>query len=136
MLSKNLSQFQRRFLALFSASILLTALITMFTHDYFRHQHHSTRGVLAWTLALLPSLPFLGTIVLALRYIGRERDEFIRAQVLLALLQGSFITLAFSVVYAFFENYLNISSAPAMAYVDIFLVASMIALRIHLRSAQ
>jgi len=136
MLSKDLSRFQRRSLALFSASILLTALITMFTHDYFRHPHHSTTGLLAWTLALLPSLPFLGTIFLALRYIGRERDEFIRAQVLLALLQGSFITLAFTVVYAFFENYLKIRSAPAMAYVDVFLIASMIALRIHLRSAQ
>jgi hypothetical protein len=108
----------------------------MFIHDYFRLEHHSTNGPLAWTLALLPSLPFLGTIVLALRYIGRERDEYIRAQVLLALLQGSFITLAFTVVYAFFENYLKIPSAPAMAYVDVFLIASMIALRIDLRSAQ
>jgi hypothetical protein len=136
MLNKNLSRFQRRSLALFSASILLTALITMFIHDYFRLQQHSTNSLLAWTLALLPSLPFLGTIVLALRYIGRERDEYIRAQVLLALLHGSFITLAFTVVYAFFENYLKIPSAPAMAYVDVFLIASMIALRIHLRSAQ
>jgi hypothetical protein len=135
-LNKNLSQFQRRFLALFSASILLTALITMFTHDYFRHQHHSTSGLLAWILALLPSLPFLGTIILALRYISRERDEFIRAQVLFALLQGSFVTLAFTVVYAFFENYLKIPGAPAMTYVDVFLVASMIALRIHLRIGQ
>ena len=136
MLNKNLSRFQRRSLALFSASILLTALITMFIHDYFRRPQHSTNGLLAWTLALLPSLPFLGTIALALRYIGRERDEYIRAQVLLALLQGSFITLAFTVVYAFFENYLKIPSAPAMAYVDVFLIASMIALRIDLRSAQ
>jgi hypothetical protein len=136
MLNKNLSQFQRRSLALFSASILLTALITMFVHDYFRHQHHSTTGLLVWLLALLPSLPFLGTIFLALRYIARERDEYIRAQVLLALLQGSFITLAFTVVYAFFQNYLNIPGAPAMIYVDIFLIASMFALRIHLRSDQ
>jgi hypothetical protein len=81
-------------------------------------------------------LPFLGTILLALRYIRRERDEFIRAQVLLALLQGSFITLAFTVVYAFFQNYLNIPSAPAMTYVDVFLIASMFALSIHLRSVR
>jgi hypothetical protein len=136
MLNKNLSRFQRRSLALFSASILLTALITMFTHDYFRHQHHSTSGLLAWTLALLPSVPFLGTIFLALRYISRERDEYIRAQVLLALLQGSFITLAFTVVYASFEEYLKIPGAPAIFNIDIFLFASMIALRLNLRSSQ
>jgi hypothetical protein len=136
MFNKNLSRLQRQSLALFSASILLTAGITMFVQDYFRHQHHSTTGPIAWLLALLPSLPFLGTIFLALRYLGRERDEFIRAQVLLALLHGSLITLAFTIVYAFFQNYLDIPSAPAMAYVDIFLIASMIALRIHLRSGQ
>jgi hypothetical protein len=134
--NKNLSRFQRRSLALFSASILITALITMFVHDYFRHQHHSTTGLLAWLIALSPSLPFLGTIFLALRYIARERDEFIRAQVLLALLQGSFITLAFTVVYAFLQNYLDIPGAPAMIYVDIFLIASMFALSIHLRSVR
>jgi hypothetical protein len=136
MFNKDLSRFQRQSLALFSASILLTAGITMFVHDYFRHQQHSTTGPFAWLLALLPSLPFLGTIFLALRYLGRERDEFIRAQVLLALLHGSFITLAFTIVYAFFQNYLEIPGAPAMVYVDVFLVASMIALRIHLRSGQ
>jgi hypothetical protein len=136
MFNKDLSKFQRRSLALFSVSILLTALITMFVHDYFRHQHHGMTGPLVWLLALLPSLPFLGTILLALRYIRREQDEFIRAQVLLALLQGAFITLAFTVVYAFFQNYLDIPGAPAMTYVDIFLVASMIALRFHLRSGQ
>jgi hypothetical protein len=136
MLNKNLSRFQRRSLALFSASILTTALITMFTHDYFRHQHHASAGPSAWSIALLPSLPFLGTVVIALRYIAREKDEFIRAQVLLALLQGSFFTLACTVVYAFFQNYLGIHDAPAMAYVDIFLVSSMFALRFHLRSSQ
>ena len=136
MFNKDLSRFQRRSLQLFSASILFTAAITSLTHDYFRHQHHATTGLVAWLIALLPSLPFLGTILIALRYISREKDEFIRAQVLLALLQGSFITLACTVVYAFFQNYLGIHDAPAMAYVDIFLVSSMIALRIHLRNSQ
>jgi hypothetical protein len=136
MFNKDLSRFQWRSLQLFSAGILFTAAITSFTHDYFRHQHHAHTGPLAWLIALLPSLPFLGTILIALRYISREKDEFIRAQVLLALLQGSFITLACTVVYAFFQNYLGIHDAPAMAYVDIFLVSSMIALRIHLRNSQ
>jgi hypothetical protein len=83
-----------------------------------------------------PSLPFLGTIFVATRYLARETDEFIRAQVLLALLQGALITLVFTVIYTFLQNFLKISDPPAMAYVDLFLIASMITLRLHLRSSQ
>jgi hypothetical protein len=97
--------------------------------------YHPT-GPFAWLLATVPALPFIGTVVIASRYIAREKDEFIRAQVLLALLQGSFITLIFTIVYSFLQNFLDISGPPAMFYVDIFLVASMFALRIHLRSSQ
>jgi len=134
MFNKNLSRFQRRFLQLFSTSILLTAGLTVLTHLYFRHQHAT--DALTWLLAFLPSIPFLGTIFISLRYLALEKDEFIRAQVLFALLQGSFITLAFTVVYAFFQNNLNIPVAPAMTYVDIFLIASLFALRFHLRSSR
>ena len=136
MFNKNLSRFQRRSLQLFSSSILLTAALTVFTHDHFGHRHATDLGPVAWLLALLPALPFLGTIVLCLSYLRSEKDEYIRAQVLLALLQGSFLTLGFTVVYAFLQNSLQIPDAPAMIYVDIFLIASMFALRFHLRSNQ
>ena len=71
-----------------------------------------------------------------MRYLARETDEYIRTQVLLALLQGSLITLVCTVIYSLLQNFIKISDPPAMMYIDIFLVASMIALRIHLRSAQ
>jgi hypothetical protein len=134
MFNKNFSRFQRRSLQLFSASIIFTAALTMLTRDCFNHYHPS--GALAWLLALLPSLPFLGTIFVATRYLAHETDEFIRTQVLLALLQGTLITLVFTVIYTFLQNFLKISDPPAMAYVDLFLVASMITLRLHLRSSQ
>ncbi len=134
MFNKNLSRFQRRSLQLFSASILFTAALTFLTRDCFEHYHPT--GALAWLLALLPSLPFLGTVLVAMRYLTRETDEFIRTQVLLALLQGAFITLAFTVVCTFIQNFLKISGPPAMAYVDLFLISTMFALRIHLRSNQ
>jgi hypothetical protein len=134
MFNKNLSQFQRRSLQLFCASIILTAFLMMMARTWFKDYHLT--GPLAWLLAILPALPFVGTIVIASRYIAREKDEFIRAQVLLALLQGSFITLIITVVYSFLQNFLDIPGPPAMFYVDIFLVASIIALRIHLRSGQ
>jgi hypothetical protein len=134
MLSKDLSQFQRRSLQLFSGSILITAFLTMMTRAWFKDYHPT--GLIAWLLAIVPALPFVGTIAIAVRYLAREKDEFIRAQVLLALLQGSFITLLVTVVYTYLQNFLKIQDPPAIFYVDIFLIASMFALRFHLRSSQ
>ena len=134
MLNKNLSQFQRRYLQLFSSSIIFTAFLTMMTRTWFKDYHPT--GPFAWLLALVPALPFIGTAIIVSRYIANEKDEFIRAQVLLALLQGSLITLVFTVVYSCLQNFLVILGPPAMCYVDIFLVASMFALRFHLRSSQ
>jgi hypothetical protein len=134
MFNKDLSQFQRRSIQLFSSSIIFTALLNMMIRTWFKDYHPA--GPFAWLLAIVPALPFIGTIVIASRYIAREKDEFIRAQVLLALLQGSFITLVITVVYSFLQNFLEIPGPPAMFYVDIFLIASMFALRFHLRSSQ
>lgn len=134
MFNKDLSQFQRRSLQLFSSSIIFTAFLTMMTRTWFKDYNPS--GPIAWIVAVVPALPFIGTIIIAMRYLARETDEFIRAQVLLALLQGALITLAFAVIYGFLENFIKIPGPPAMVYVDIFLIASMITLRLHLRSSQ
>ncbi len=134
MFNKNLSQFQRCSLQLFSSNIIFTAFLTMMTRTWF-NDHHPT-GPIAWLLALIPSIPFIATVIIAMRYLARETDEYIRTQVLLALLQGSLITLVCTVIYSLLQNFIKIPDAPAMAYIDIFLVASMIALRVHLRSAQ
>jgi hypothetical protein len=132
--NKNLSRFQRRSIQLFSSSIIITAFLTMMIRTWFKDYHPT--GSLAWLLAIVPALPFVGTIIIASRYIYGEKDEFIRAQVLLALLQGAFITLVITVVYTYLQNFLNIQGPTAMFYVDMFLVASMFAFRIHLRKSQ
>jgi hypothetical protein len=134
MFNKDLSQFQRRSVQLFSSSIILTAFLNMMVRTWFNDYHPT--GTFAWMLAAVPALPFLATIVIISRYISGEKDEFIRAQVVLSLLQGAVITLIVTVVYSYLQNFLNIKGPPAMFYVDIFLVVSMFALRYHLRSSQ
>jgi hypothetical protein len=134
MFNKDLSKFQRRSVQLFSSSIILTAFLTVMVRTWFKDYHPT--GPFAWLLAFVPALPFVGTIVIVFRYLSQEKDEFIRAQVLLALLQGAFITLVITVVYSYLQNFLDIKGPPAMFYVDIFLIVSMFALRFHLRSSQ
>ena len=134
MFNENLSKFQRRSVQLFSSSIILTAFLTMMVRSWFKDYHPT--GAFAWLLAIVPALPFLGTIAIISRYITGEKDEFIRALVLLALLQGAVITLIITVVYSFLQNFLDIKGPPAMFYVDIFLIVSLFALRYHLRRSQ
>jgi|HubBroStandDraft_6_1064221.scaffolds.fasta_scaffold417714_1 hypothetical protein len=134
MFNNDLSRFQRRSLQLFSSSLIFTAFLNMMVRTWFKDYHPA--GPFAWLLAIVPALPFIGIVVIIFRYIAGEKDEFIRAQVLLALLQGSFMTLIITVVYSFIQNFLDIKGPPAMFYVDIFLVVSMFALRYHLRNSQ
>ncbi len=134
MFNENLSKFQRRSVQLFCSSIVLTAFLTMMVRSWFKDYHPT--GAFAWLLAIVPALPFLGTIAIISRYITGEKDEFIRALVLLALLQGAVITLIITVVYSFLQNFLDIKGPPAMFYVDIFLIVSLFALRYHLRRSQ
>jgi hypothetical protein len=134
MFNENLSKFQRRSVQLFCSSIVLTAFLTMMVRSWFKDYHPT--GAFAWLLAIVPALPFLGTIAIISRYITGEKDEFIRALVLLALLQGAVIALIITVVYSFLQNFLDIKGPPAMFYVDIFLIVSLFALRYHLRRSQ
>src|SRR6202012_245766 len=120
MLNENLSQFQRRYVQLFSSSIIFTAFLTLIVRTWFKDYHPT--GSIAWLLAVIPALPFIGTTIIALRYIANEKDEVIRAQVLLSFLQGSLITLVLTVVYSFLQNFLVILGPPAMFYVDTFLI--------------
>jgi hypothetical protein len=134
MFNKDLSKFQRRSVQLFSSSIILTAFFTMMVRTWFKDYHPT--GLAAWLLAIVPALPFVGTVVIISRYIAGEKDEYIRAQVLLALLQGAVITLVITVVYSYLQNFLEIEAPPGIFYVDIFLIVSMFALRYHLRRSQ
>jgi hypothetical protein len=133
-MNQNLSRLQRRSILLSGISLIFTAALTILTHVCFKRYHPA--GALAWLFALLPSLPFLGIVLIATRYLARETDEFIRTQALFAMLQGSLITLVFTVIYGFLQDFLNISGPPAMAYVDIFIVATMFSLAFRIRSAQ
>ena len=130
MFNKNLSRIQRRSLQLFSASIIFTAVLALVGRSIFHH--HAGIGPLAWLVAVLAVAPFLGTILIALRYLAQEKDEFIRTQVERALLYGALITLAITTIYTSLQNYCGFGDPPVMAYVDIFLIAAMFSFRLQL----
>ena len=135
MLNTSLSRFQRRALMLFSTSIILTSVLTLILHPWLRY-HAAPRPLLFWLLAPIPALPFLGTLLIALRYLAREQDEYIRTLVLSALLHGALLTLALNVLYGCFEDAFHVAAPPFMTFVDLFLITSMASLSLKLRGSQ
>ena len=128
--NKNLNRFQARSMQLFSCSILLTAFFAIMGRGLYKR--HTGIGPLAWTIAILVVLPFLGTILIALRYLAQEKDEFIRSQVERALLHGALVTVALTTLYTSLQNYCGFTDPPVMLSIDIFLIASMISFRLQL----
>ena len=134
MFNKNLSRFQRRSLQLFSSSILVTVGVYAMAHVFF--EHYPRTGPIAWLVAITPAIPFLGTILIAIRYLKREQDEFIRSVVLKSLLTGSIGTVASAVISGCLDDFCRFRSVPVISYVDIFLIGSMIAVRVNLWSSR
>jgi len=77
---------------------------------------HPPTGVAAYALAVLPSLPIVGMLVVAGLYLAEEKDEFIRNTQVQAMLGGIGGTLAVTSVWGFLENFVHVP------HMDLYLV--------------
>jgi hypothetical protein len=137
---KKLNPLQRRFAMLFSATLLATALLFML-HASFREGHLGfTAGAysrpLGYLLSVLPVVPFLAMMFLIPRYLGQEKDEFVRTLVLRALLYGFAVPMVVDTVVGFSWKAAPFAHAMPMFNVDLFCVTALIALTTQLRSYQ
>lgn len=80
----------------------------------FSHQHPS--GIPAYALAILPSLPIIGGIVVIGLYLAEEKDEFQRAVLVHSMIWGMGATLSFTTVWGFLENFVHVP------HMDLYLV--------------
>jgi hypothetical protein len=77
---------QRRFVVGMWIAAGLCMLFALFAALAFRWAHLS--GALAYPVAILPTLPILGTLVLTGTYLAEETDEFQRNLLVQSLLGG------------------------------------------------
>jgi len=91
----------RRYRARFTPAMCLYVCFILGSAWIFKHHHPS--GVLAYTLAVLPSLPLVGTIVIVGLYLVEEQDEFQRTVLVQSMLWGIGVTLAVTTVWGFLE---------------------------------
>jgi hypothetical protein len=75
-----------------------------------RHMH--VTGAAAWVLGILPALPVAWTLVVTGAYLNEEKDEFLRAVFVQAILAGMAATLSVTTAWGYLEGLVH---APHMA---------------------
>jgi hypothetical protein len=76
-------------------------------------RHHHPRGPLAYGLAVLPSIPIVGMLVVMGVYLREEKDEFLRWRTIKALLWATGMMLAVTTVIGFLQNFAEMQAPPA-----------------------
>jgi hypothetical protein len=97
------------------ASVMALYVVFLFLAAWEFHHRHPT-GVLAYLLAVLPSLPILGGLVVVGLYLGEERDEFQRMVMVQSMLWGIGATMAVTTVWGFLELFVQVQ------HFDLYLV--------------
>ncbi len=73
---------------------------------YFTHTHSSS--VFAYMLALSPALPCILVFMTAIQYLSEEKDGFQSMLFNHSMLWGSAVTLSFSTIWGFLDNFLSL----------------------------
>jgi len=93
--------------------LLYTAFLFLSVWE-FKHGHPT--GAVAYLLAILPSIPIIGGLVVVGIYLAEEKDEFQRTILVQSMLWGIGGTLAVTSVWGFLENFVKV------VHFDLYLV--------------
>lgn len=75
------------------------------------HGHHPT-GIPAFSLAILPSLPVVGVVVIVGLYLAEEKDEFLRNLLIQSMIWSLGATLTVTTVWGFIELFVDVKHLP------------------------
>jgi hypothetical protein len=96
----------RRYTVRFAVAMTLYVAFLFLSVWTFKHFHPA--GVLAWLLAILPSLPIVGCPSVIGLYLTEEKDEFQRTVLVHSMLWSIGTTLSVTTVWGFLENFLEV----------------------------
>lgn len=98
---------QRRFMIQMWIAAGLCIVFALVSRLAFRLGHPPV--ILAYPLAVLPTLPIIGTLVVTATYLAEETDEFQRSLLIQSLLGGIGVTLAATTVWGYLENFVRVT---------------------------
>jgi hypothetical protein len=128
--NQHLSPLQRRYLRLFGANLLLTAVLVLIAQHRYEHAH--TSMVLTYVLAALAAIPVIAVIAVVGRYLARETDEFVRMMVVQALLWGLGVTFVADTFLGCLFAYPSLYTLIPPLNLDLFVVTAGVALRVQI----
>ena len=79
-------------------------------------------GLVIWLLAILPAIPIAMAVLLTVRYMSEEKDDFQRAVLVQSLLGGIGATLVVTTVWGFLENYAHFRRLDILMLWPLYLV--------------
>jgi len=112
---------QRRYVRRFSVLMGSYVVVLMAVTAYLRDHHPAGASLIL--LAVLPALPLLGTIGVIALYMAEEKDEFVRHRLVIAMLGGIGIFLAFMTVWGFLELHEAVPHFPTFLAYPLFVGA-------------
>jgi hypothetical protein len=97
-----------------------------------RHMH--VTGAAAWVLGILPALPVAWTLVVTAAYLKEEKDEFLRAVFVQAILAGMAATLSLTTAWGYLESLVQAPHlGPAWIYPMFWIFTTLAAPVVRLR---
>lgn len=129
--SPAISPMQRRTVRGFAALLLFLAAFSSLAHA-FADEHRLTVP-LTWLLATLAAFAVVAAILLVARYLHREPDEYVRLLVTRSLLVGLAAVMLVNAAFGVIAQIVALRGLVEILNIDVFCVATMVALRLQLR---
>ena len=108
-------------------AVVLVAYELVFGGAMFWVDRAKPAGAMLFVMALLPTLPVLGLIVVLGRYLREEVDEFHRQLVVRCLLWGTAAVMTSVCFHGFLQLFGWKGSWPAVVELAVFVVAMLVA---------
>jgi len=111
----------RRYIYRLAPTMAVYLLFTFIAQWSFHHLHPT--GLIVYLLAILPSLPLVGSLAIVGLYIAEESDEFERSILVQSMLWGFGVALAIGTVWGSLEDFANAPHRSAFyAYLFFWIV--------------
>ena len=102
--------------------ILLFGYVVALCAAIWAHRAWQPEGVLAWGIAILPSVPLLFFIWSMGAYLAEEKDEYLRNKAIMASLWATGILLAAATCYGFLESFELVPHVQGWAAVPVWAI--------------
>jgi hypothetical protein len=128
--NRSFNAFQRRTMQLVGGMLGFCVALSVGPRALLEYRH--LNSLTFYAIAVLATLPIVGTLIVIARYLARETDEYLRSLVVTAILWGFGVVMITDTLLGSLVEHHSMDIPFGLFNMDIFVVTAMIALRIQL----